>query len=427
MRKSDIYNIDARNIGEFIDSPIVKSTITSPPYFNLKDYGSKRQIGFGQSYTEYLHDLEKVFSEVYKVTKKNGTLWVILDTFRRNGEVIPLPFDCANVLKKIGWKLQDIIIWSKERTVPWAHKGQSRSVFEYILFFSKADEFSYHVDRIRDYENLKRWWIKYPERYNPLGKNLEEVWKFDIPTQGSWGNGYVKHFCPLPEGLVQRIINLTTNEGDVVLDPFAGSGTVPAQAKFMNRKYLGFELNKSYIKLFNKYVDAKGPEKKLEHKRQKAKKVNQELFKELIINLRILKYARVLRLQLLKNEIYIKKILVKKAKKAPSGKNKLVVVNYTFLMEKEIKKDALQSQIAQCISEPPLSKFGIEPLFQFYYNEVGFTKSLPTGPLFVYTEKETNYFLSSLKEARETKKNWVYVSDIKVRVKEKDWEEKHIT
>jgi len=248
-----IHNKDSRTLDKTIKEALVDVTITSPPYFDLKDYGHKKQIGYGQEYNKYLSDLAKVFSKVFAVTKDSGSLWVVIDSFKRDGEIVPLPFDFAAKLKKIGWKLQDIIIWHKDKTVPWTNGGVTRNIFEYILVFSKTSKFKYNPDSVRSCEGLKKWWVKYPERYHPKGKSLEEVWDFPIPVQGSWGTGYIKHFCPLPEALVDRIINLTTDEGDVVLDPFSGSGTVPAQASFRNRKYIGFELNTEYIEMFKSY------------------------------------------------------------------------------------------------------------------------------------------------------------------------------
>lgn len=88
-----IYNIDARDISKIIKEEIVDVTITSPPYFDLKDYGYDGQIGYGQQYETYLDDLKTVFEGVYNCTKSTGTLWVIIDAFKRNDEVITLPFD----------------------------------------------------------------------------------------------------------------------------------------------------------------------------------------------------------------------------------------------------------------------------------------------------------------------------------------------
>ena len=129
-----IYNVDARQIQDVLNNDVqIQTTITSPPYFDMKDYGVNGQIGFGQTYADYLNDLKKVFSGLLKRTKKDGTLWIIIDTFKRQNNVVLLPFDLARELQSVGWYLQDIIIWKKDKTVPWSAKGFSQRKFEYIL------------------------------------------------------------------------------------------------------------------------------------------------------------------------------------------------------------------------------------------------------------------------------------------------------
>lgn len=258
MRKGFLnqYHIgDARSISEFFPSEeFVDVTITSPPYWNLKNYGSRQQVGFGQTYESYLDDLEQVFTSIYRVTKRTGSLWVVADTIKHKGELKLFPFDLADRLKKIGWIHHDIIIWNKDKTLPWSHRGKLRNIFEYILFFSKGKKFKYYLSRVREIEELRKWWVRYPERYSPQGKAPTRTWTIKIPRQGSWGENWVRHFCPFPPKLVRRILSLTTTEGDVVFDPFAGSGVVLAQAKAMQRKHVGLDLRKSYRQMFHRRV-----------------------------------------------------------------------------------------------------------------------------------------------------------------------------
>ena len=110
---------DARQLGALLppDVECIDVTVTSPPYWNIKDYGNKQQIGFGQSYKEYLSDIDRVFRAVYTATKPSGSLWIIADTFKQEGEIRLLPFDIANRIRRTGWLLQDIIIWQKDRTL----------------------------------------------------------------------------------------------------------------------------------------------------------------------------------------------------------------------------------------------------------------------------------------------------------------------
>src|SRR5947209_2081451 len=181
-----LHRVDARKLDEIVPPETVDVTITSPPYHDLKDYKFDDQIGYGQDYEkEYLRDLQSVFSAILRTTKRTGSLWIVADSFSRSGRLIPLPFDMAQRAKEAGWHLTNTLVWNKTRTLPWSGKGQLRGVFEHILFFTKSEKYKFFVDRIREPTELKRWWVKYPERYNPRGKVPTDIWTFPIPTQGS--------------------------------------------------------------------------------------------------------------------------------------------------------------------------------------------------------------------------------------------------
>jgi DNA modification methylase len=421
-----VYKKDARELNEIVDNKIVDVTITSPPYYNLKDYGYKKQIGYGQSYDDYLSDLKIVFKNVFDCTKETGTLWVIIDSFRSNNEVIPLPFDFSNTVKEVGWKLQEVIIWAKDRTVPWAHKGQMRNLFEYILLFSKSDKYNFYVDEVRDFEVLKRWWVKYPERYNPKGKTPSGIWHFDIPTQGSWGDGYIKHFCPLPEEMIAQILKLTTKEGDLVLDPFAGSGAVLAKADNMNRNYVGFELNSGYIKMFNEYLKKTGKEKKERYLLTKKMSLPQSRFESLILDLRVLKFCRVLYSKLSqKDQRAIIMIFVERTKEKSVIKNVRCTAEYLILVNKNINVDKLTAEIRKVISKPPLSKFGIEAKFYFEQDTSIFVSKLNSSKVYTYTRNVTHKYknIFSVEQLLNTaEKSDIILSRIKVKLNEKDYE-----
>lgn len=360
-----IFNIDARNILDFLDKSIsINSTITSPPYFDMKDYGSDNQIGFGQSYQEYLNDLKEIFEKIYQITEKDGSLWIIIDTFKRENQVVTLPFDLSNKLKEIGWLLQDIIIWKKDKTVPWSNNGFVQRKFEYILFFTKSEKFKYNKDNVRNFDvnQLKKWWVKYPERYNPKGKALDEIWEFPIPVQGSWGDKYIRHFCPLPKELVATIIEISSDKGDIILDPFAGSGSVPFQSATMNRKYIGFELNPSYIKMFDDYLKKSLKQSKKEyHLLQKL--TDQEEFRKRILNLRSLKYGRILINEIEKKYKLELKVFVEIKEYIDDTKTHLRV-EYQIIGDIS-NKEFLINEINDLTSKSPLSKFGINPVFKF--------------------------------------------------------------
>lgn len=307
------------------------ATVTSPPYYDLKEYGSDDDTEVGQhgSYVEYLNELRDLFEDVYSITKEDGSLWVVVNTFRRNRELVQLPFDIARVCQNLNqgiecsncentvlrgvevldergtacphcghtissedsWILQDIVVWNKKRALPYSGEGRLRNVFEYILCFSKSSEFALEMDRIRESNpsNFKRWWADFPERYHPLGKLPENIWEFEPPTRGSF-NGDVDvfdHPAAFPPGLIERILTLSTDPDDVVLDPFAGSGVTVAQADRMDRNGIGVELNEEYCEAY--------PDLKQHLQEQQAtteEKTTQEKLDRLICGLRQTKYAR---------------------------------------------------------------------------------------------------------------------------------------
>ena len=411
---SKVFLDDARNLKKKIKPSSLDVTITSPPYFDMKDYGHSDQIGFGQSYETYLNDLKGIFKNIYNATKDSGSLWVIIDTFKRDGAVVPLPFDFAREVSAAGWKLQDIIIWKKDKTVPWSKKGTTRKIFEYVLFFSKGQDFKYYSERTREIKDLKEWWIRYPERYSPNGKSLEEIWEFSIPTQGSWGDGYIRHFCPLPEDLVRRIITLTTDEGDTVFDPFSGSGTVPAQAAFMLRNYYGFELNPEYVSMFESYLKD-NLKSRLSLYAASKNSMDEELFKEKIIDLRILKYGRVLSKKLKSYGINISKIWIERSSKKLSGKHEIASAKYVMLSDQPYSE--IKEKIDEITSVPPLSKFGISADFSVQENIKEFIDNLPDSELFVYTATNTHQYAATFPKKNKAINGFIF-SSIAVSVNE---------
>ncbi|GAA0452529.1 ATP-binding protein (plasmid) [Halococcus dombrowskii] len=311
---------------EFLDA-----TVTSPPYYDIKEYGSADDTEIGQhgSYVEYLNELREIFEDVYSITKEDGSLWVVVNTFRRNHELVQLPFDIARVCQNLdqgmecsncgntvlrgievldeqgtacphcghtissedSWIFQDIIIWNKNKALPYTKKGRLRNVFEYVLCFSKSSDFALEMDRIRESHpsNFKQWWADFPERYHPLGKLPENIWEFEPPTRGSFNDNsdIFNHPAAFPPGLIERILTLSTDPEDVVMDPFSGSGVTVAQAEQMNRNGIGIDLNEKYCKA---YPDLK--QHLQEQQTPSEQSTTQEKLNRLICGLRQTKYAR---------------------------------------------------------------------------------------------------------------------------------------
>ena len=407
-----VYNGDSRCLLEILPEGVqVQTTITSPPYFDMKDYGVEGQVGFGQKYEEYLEDLKEIFAQIYTVTKDDGTLWIVIDTFKRDHAVVTLPFDLVQKLNSVGWKLQEIIIWKKDKTVPWSSKGFMQRKFEYVLFFSKQNNYKTNKDQVRIYDTqqLKKWWVKYPERYNPKGKALDEIWEFPIPVQGSWGTEYIRHFCPLPKEMVATMISISTDEEDVVFDPFAGSGAVMSQSAYMKRTYLGIEINPQYINMFEAYLKSTIESGKKEYYSY-MNTMDQVAFETTIQNLRDLKYGRILLNNIEKDYgINDLKIYVQRTESSISSKIK---VEYTFIGRQ--LDDEFYRMISTYTNRPPLSKYGIIPTFK-----CGIDLSMLNIEIYMYSKTNSH---SYLRDCNYMDSKVKIISPIKVDLYEKDFE-----
>ena len=407
-----VYNGDSRCLLEILPEGVqVQTTITSPPYFDMKDYGVEGQVGFGQKYEEYLEDLKEIFAQIYTVTKDDGTLWIVIDTFKRDHAVVTLPFDLVQKLNSVGWKLQEIIIWKKDKTVPWSCKGFMQRKFEYVLFFSKQNNYKTNKDQVRIYDTqqLKKWWVKYPERYNPKGKALDEIWEFPIPVQGSWGTEYIRHFCPLPKEMVATMISISTDEEDVVFDPFAGSGAVMSQSAYMKRTYLGIEINPQYINMFEAYLKSTIESGKKEYYSY-MNTMDQVAFETTIQNLRALKYGRILLNNIEKDYgINDLKIYVQRTESSISSKIK---VEYTFIGRQ--LDDEFYRMISTYTNRPPLSKYGIIPTFK-----CGIDLSMLNIEIYMYSKTNSH---SYLRDCNYMDSKVKIISPIKVDLYEKDFE-----
>jgi len=352
--------------------PLLTATITSPPYAGQKDYGHPDQIGFGQPADEYFMDLRRIFRSLFTHTKPEGALWVVADTLREkpaDGGVWPLqmlPFQMANEASSVGWILRDVIVWIKDKTLPWSSRGRMRNEFEYVLFFVKSDKFKYHVDRLRAPNDLEKWWVKYPERYNPQGKAPANVWAVPIPVQGSWANTAIQHACPLPADLVERMLLLSTDEDDVVLDPFAGSGVVIAEAKRLKRRGLGVELVERHVQAFHSTVLPEITERRGTDVLEEQRNRRQELA-QTIENLRSVKYPKVLMLSARAGDdsfpdpfaIYA----LRQSKPERDGRTVIEIV--VVLEDEDLERgDICLRSFSRAAQRKPASKFGIIPEFR---------------------------------------------------------------
>lgn len=353
---------DSRAVLSRIPAAAVDCTITSPPYGDQKNYGTPGEVGWGhENHDHYLTDLKSIFSEIYRVSRQGAAFWLVLDLIKRGGDSIPLPWQAISLAQDIGWSFQDLVIWDKGRSLPWTHPGRFRNVCEYVVLLSKGPLKHFDVDAARQQDDLSPYWIKYPERYHPAGKSPTDLWHYPIPIQGSWSTADVRHLCPFPVGLVARMITLTTAPGDVVLDPFAGSGVVAAVSDQLERRSVAVEFSPQY---FEQIVSSGYAALK---RRAAAELVNSpdgSGLAELNGLLRMTKYPKTLFSQLtrpdrLGDEVrsWTAALIVNADTSLNCGQRRGVDVR--LLLNSGAPATAIEEAVKKVVVVPPLSKFGL--------------------------------------------------------------------
>ncbi len=230
--------------------------ITSPPYWNLKDYGHPDEIG-KESYDDYLERMVTVFDQCYEHSHENAILAINLAHRRKNKVYRPIMWDLYAAMQKNGskWKLIDNIIWYKPNELPQPNFYIERLLdnkFEYVLVFAKNYNYDYIFNKIRV---PQKWLGKDPrkEKQNPNGRCISNIIR--IPAYRPPNLKKMNyHQAAFPEELVQFFVDLYTNEGDTIMDPFVGSGTTLKVAKSMNRAGIGIEINPNNSKLIDERI-----------------------------------------------------------------------------------------------------------------------------------------------------------------------------
>jgi DNA modification methylase len=291
----------------------VQMCVTSPPYWGLRDYGHSDQLGLEETPEEYTDNMVEVFRQVKRVLRDDGTLWLNLgDSYSSGGrttttnqtlrgdtdygvtrpkpangikpkDLVGIPWRVAFALQADGWYLRQDIIWHKPNPMPESVTDRCTKSHEYIFLMSKSAKYFYDAEAIKEdatwIENRPSGMERNTESYrdkvkhinknyggggtsfqghsgnykangeliNPDGKrNKRSVWTI---TTKSYSEA---HFATFPEKLIEPCIQAGSKVGDVVLDPFFGSGTTGEVAERFGRNYVGIELNEDYKSLQHK-------------------------------------------------------------------------------------------------------------------------------------------------------------------------------
>lgn len=255
MTYHKIINGDSRRM-DIIDKNSVHLVITSPPYWQLKDYGSENQIGFNDSYENYINNLNLVWNECYRVLHNGCRLCInIGDQFARavyygRYKVIPIREEIIKFCETIGFDYMGAIIWQKVTTsnttgggvqmgsYPYPRNGILKIDYEFILIFKKLGESP-----------------KPTTEQKELSKITPEEW--NIYFAGHWNFAGIRqkdHIAMFPEELPRRLIKMFSFVNETILDPFAGSGTTSLAAKNTERNSIGFEINSEFIPVIKEKI-----------------------------------------------------------------------------------------------------------------------------------------------------------------------------
>jgi len=273
--KDTILFGDCRETLSQIDEK-VRMCVTSPPYYGLRNYGDEgKQIGLEDTPEEYINNLVNIFRSVRNCLSDDGTLWVNIgdsyynyrpgkgqalvkqtvsatkqdlpDKCARRGnkleglkekDLIGIPWMLAFALRADGWYLRQDIIWNKPNPMPESVRDRCTKSHEYMFLLSKNQNYYFDVDVIKEPTRRKR-----------------SVWNINKkPYKGS-------HFAVFPPELITPCILAGSEENDIVLDPFIGSGTTAMVARDLGRHYIGCELHEEY----NDLIQQRVPDNKVVH------------------------------------------------------------------------------------------------------------------------------------------------------------------
>lgn len=240
----------------YINNESVDLIVTSPPYWQLKDYGNPSQIGFNQSYSEYIDSLNLVWMECFRVLKSGCRLCInIGDQFARAAyygryKVVPIHSEIIRFCETIGFDYMGAIIWQKPTTMhtsggsnvmgsyPYPRGGIVKIDYEYILLFKKPGTYKAPSQEEKD-----------------LSKLTDEEWNTFFSSHWNFmGERQNKHIAVFPEELPHRLIRMFSYRDDTVLDPFMGSGTTALAAIRNGRNAIGYEINSDFFKFYEDKV-----------------------------------------------------------------------------------------------------------------------------------------------------------------------------
>ncbi len=240
----------------------VQTVVTSPPYWSLRDYEVADQIGRDDGLGDYVKSIVLAFDQIRRVLTDDGTVWLnVGDSYtsgnrkyrapdRKNRaramsvrpptpaglkpkDLIGVPWRLAFALQDAGWWLRSEVIWYKPNAHPESVRDRPTKAHETIFLLSKNQDYFYDVSAVK----------------GPNGRRLRTMWDINTEPRRRQAGGIDDHPAVMPMTLARRCIRITSRPGDVVLDPYAGSGTTLLAAEELARNWVGIELKPEYVEL----------------------------------------------------------------------------------------------------------------------------------------------------------------------------------
>jgi adenine-specific DNA-methyltransferase len=239
-----LYTADCLTAMKQLPSAFIDLTVTSPPYNIGKEYEKNLSLD------EYLSWCGEWISEVHRLTSAVGAFWLNLGYVEKPGraKAIPLPY---LLWDRVPFCLLQEIVWNYGAGVA-ARLSFSPRNEKFLWYVKDPDQYTFNLDEVRDPD------VKYPNqkkngklKCNPLGKNPSDVWNFPKVTSGTDRASVERtpHPAQFPMAVIERIVKACSNEGDLLLDPFMGSGTTAMVALSLNRPVIGFEISEKYLQI----------------------------------------------------------------------------------------------------------------------------------------------------------------------------------
>jgi len=251
-----LANMDVLDFLKTVKNPVARLIVASPPYNIGKPYEKR------EAFEDYLDWQEEVLKECHRILLDNGSLCWQVGNYVEKKEIFPLDFFFYNIIKKkIGMKLRNRIIWRFGHGLPSSSRFSGR--YETILWFTKSDDYIFNLDavRVRSKYPGKRYY-RGPNKGKPScnikGKNPSDIWDpvpeweesvWDIPNVKAHHPEKTKHPCQFPIELIERLVLALTNESDLIIDPFCGTGSSLIAAISRKRRAIGVDKSTEYINI----------------------------------------------------------------------------------------------------------------------------------------------------------------------------------